>query len=258
MVHSARATAADRNPAIVARIRDATDSLALALTVYGRTFPILFRIWNISELSPGLPPQQFGGPGAMTGEGQQATLRWLHEMILLVLNDAWTSGATLLAQLESKPETVWQFPSVVTAALASMEHIAPSPRFDAQAARERMAAEDEDTWAAQAAQVAGACELLAALTSAAPPVAITLATISFVLGSIDNLLTYLKQRTNEHAFKASLDPSKALSSDPDYIGVIIGVAFSLLDLKGVRDEMLVGVSKEARRIAETAAKGVAP
>jgi hypothetical protein len=256
MLDSAPATAAARNPDIAKKLSDATASLALALAVYGRTFPILFRVWNTPDLAKDLRPHRFSGLDATTDEGRQAYIR-LHHTIVTALNDAWASNNALLARLESQPNGVWPFPAVVTAALASMESSSPSPALDAQAAQERMAAEGEDSWAAKAAQVSAALELLAALTSAAPPVAITLATISFVLGSVDNILKFLELRIKQDAFKATLDPSKALSAEPDYTGLIVGVAFSLLDLKGVRDEVLVGVSKEARRIAETAANGVA-
>jgi hypothetical protein len=255
MLAGADREAAARNPDLAEQLRRATDGLALALTVYGRRFPILFRIWNMAELSADLRPHRFGGLDAKTNEGWQAHMRLSHT-IVTALNAAWASNTELLAQLESEPALVWRFPSVVTAALASTER--SSPRVDTQAAQERMAEEGESSWAAKAAMVSGALELLAALTSAAPPIAITLATISFVLGGIDNILEYLELRTEDAAFQATLDPSKALASEPDYTGLLVGVAFSMLDLKGVRDEIAAGATREARRLAETAANGVAP
>jgi hypothetical protein len=223
----------------------ATEALAMAMAVYGRRFPILFRIWNGPEIPTDVQPRPRGGLDSDTWEGKY-WIKFLFNQIWWTLEEAQKANGEIVAKLESDPELVWKYPPAISAALEKLGFGYPS--VEARVAQDKVTTALGRTppWA-KVCMVANAVEGVAWVTMAAPPTLIALACISLVVGVISTVEQFLEESRKEAAFKAVLDPGKALSGEPDYSGVLVGVLFSLLALKGVRDAM--SVAKAAREVS---------
>ena len=89
-----------------------------------------------------------------------------------------------------------------------------------------------------------------------PPAQFALACAGLALGIITGIEDFLERRRKERASLAVLDPSKALASDPGYLGVAVNLAFTLLDLKGVQGALRA--ARSAPEGAQTALEVVGP
>jgi hypothetical protein len=242
-----------RYPGATGALEDASTALALAVLVQCRAHPVLCRTWREHRLPPGIDaiatprgPQVVG----TTLAAAEAVAR-LRDGLLATFRTTWTANAALADLLRDDAATVWHYPPLIQAALDALGHDDRS--LHAQAARERLAEEDAMSVAGVLGMVNGALMVGASIAGAAPPVELALAAASLLLGAIDTVQQYLKTREQDRAYRATLDPSKALASEPDYLGLVVGVAFTLLDVKGVRDAVRVGLAARAASTAVEAA-----
>jgi hypothetical protein len=235
----------EAHPDAASELVAATEALAMAVAVYGRRFPILFRIWNGPEIPTEVRPHP-GGWLVFDTQAGYAAVHFLFNKIWWTLEEAQKENGEIVAQLEGDPELVWKYPPAISAALEKLGFGYPS--VEARVAQDKVTTALGKTppWA-KVCMVANAVQGVAWVTMAAPPTLIALACISLVVGVISTVEQFLEESRKEAAFKAVLDPGKALSGEPDYSGVLVGVLFSLLDLKGVRDAM--SVAKAAREVS---------
>ena len=226
------AIAATAYPEVAQALQSATVDLALMLTVYGRSFPILFRVWDGPWYYGFLPfPAEL--PEDLTTPAGQQALNAIKQTIWVTLRETWTAKNALVARIEGDSRLVWRYPATVSMALDALGYLSPSVEF--QAAQERMADEHGTPLAAKLYMVTGTVQMGAALAGAEPPVGVVLACIAFAAGAYDKVQELRRLLQQEEASKAVLDPSMALASEPEYRDFLAGVAFSVLDLKGVHD-----------------------
>ena len=83
--------------------------------------------------------------------------------------------------------------------------------------------------------IVGVLDVAVGFTSPAPPVALAFAAASLVLSVANSLAEYQELSAKSDAASATLDPRKALCSDPSFGFFALGVAFSLLDLRAMRN-----------------------
>ena len=227
-----------QNPDVADALRTATEDLALAVSVYGRRLPVLFRVWNM----PDLP------------HGEQG-LEWIDALVSAALNEAWVANAALVKAIEKDPSVVWRYPPAVQAALDQLGFTCPSVEY--QAAQEEIArVQAKMSFLSQLGMVVGALDVMVGLAGAVPWVGAVLAIMGLVVGGADLVEEYLKEAEKEAAFKAVLDPSRALAAEPDYSGLLLGVVFSLLDVKGVRDALRATKFAADAKFAEAAVRAV--
>jgi hypothetical protein len=229
------------HPNVAAKRDAAMEALAMAVIAYGRQFPILFRIWNGTELPTEAQYLELG---------PRARFAWdklVFNQIWWTLEEAQKANSEVVAQLESDPEAVWKYPPAVSAALDQLGFGDRS--IEARAAQERVSAALGRTPAwAKLCLVANAVEGVAFVAAAAPPVLLALACFSVVMGAAATLEEFVAESRKEAAFKAVLDPGKALCGEPDYSGVIVGVVFTMLGLAGVRAARLATAAQEVNYV----------
>jgi hypothetical protein len=227
-------------PGSTSGLDQAAGDLALTLAVGCREFPILHRVWKTPDLSTDIEAvRSIRGEGALSYKSGTSgpAISHLKNSILDSLRNAWKANKDLIDNLKSDSALVWRFPPLIKEALDDLQFDDPSLEF--QSAQERMAQEEGMSVASTLALVTGLMEMGAPLLAgpAAPEAMAVLAAASVVLSGTDLILEYIKLRTDERAFRAVLDPSLALASEPGYSGFVIGLACSLLDIKGFRDAL---------------------
>jgi len=232
-----------RNSQKTASLEQAVNALALTVIVKCREFPILHRVWQQVYLTDDVQVNTYlhGEPTllAKTSAGGLAISN-LKVAVFTTLHNAWYGNLALREQIKSDPAIVWSFRPLIDATLEQLSREDSSfggLTIGNQAAMERLEAEEAMSLASILSLMTGILDIAAAVSSAAPPVGLVLAVASFVLSSIDVIQQFFKLRTEDHAFNAVLDPSKALASEPGYGWFILSVACSLLDIKGVRDAL---------------------
>ena len=199
-------------------LRTATEDLALAVSVYGRRLPVLFRVWNM----PDLP------------HGEQG-LEWIDALVSAALNEAWVANAALVKAIEKDPSVRVAVSAGGAGGVGPVGIYVPERGVSSRAGGDRPSTgEDAEFWS-QLGMVVGALDVMVGLAGAVPWVGAVLAIMGLVVGGADLVEEYLKEAEKEAAFKAVLDPSRALAAEPDYSGLLLGVVFSLLDVKGVRE-----------------------
>lgn len=221
-------------------VDQAASDLALSLSVECRDFPILHRVWDSPLLSSDVEvvpsPRGNGTLVARTASGGRA-IKEIKENIWHSLRKAWQANYELTEELDRDASLVWRYPPLIQEALNALSFDDPSVEF--QAAQERMAKEEGMSVASILAMIIGAIEMGAPLAAGpgAPEVMVALVVAGAALGTIDLVLEHLRLRSQEKAFNAVLDPSRALASEPGYTGFVVSIAFTLLGIKGVRDAM---------------------
>jgi hypothetical protein len=229
----------------------AAEDLALAVLVEAETFPILHRIWTMPDLPSSIVvvphprddepwittasiarPEAAGVSRASARSGADAIVL-LKRAILGTLRRSAEGNRDFTAALAASPENVWRYPPLIARALDQLVLRDPSVGF--RAAQDRMVDESGMSLLATLNLVSAGLSTAAWLTSAAPPVSLALAVVGGALGLADTVQDYSKRVEQEDAFAAALDPSRSVASQPGYLGIVVAVAFNLLDIKGVAD-----------------------
>jgi hypothetical protein len=239
-------------PQVVADVRTATEDLALALLVYGRRHPVLFRFSSWPEIAADVRTDPV--TGRLESQSGQDVVD-LGSFIEGALADAWVANANFAARIEGDPKLVWRYPPLVQAALDRLEFTFPSVEY--QAAQERIAEATGTSFLAGLGMAVGAVDVVVALFFAVPWVGLALAAASLLVGTAGVAEEVGSLSEQDDAFKAVLDPSRALAVAPDYTGLLVGVALSLLDLQGVSDAVrAVRVAQDAK-LLDAAIRAVA-
>ncbi|MFD1507253.1 hypothetical protein FE374_14310 [Georgenia yuyongxinii] len=265
-----RTTAAGgpRAPGALA-VEAAAQDLAVVVAAEAAGFPILYRVWRDHPLPAGIVAVPADGGSTLTtaprrGErqsvaeasGNARAIADLQNAIFRTLQRADRANAGFNAALVSDPHKVWRYAPLVARALDAQQVDGPSIAF-------RAAADELDDVSGMSALatlnlVAGALSIAAGLTAAAPPVALAFAVASAVLGAAETLEDYFRRAEQEDAFNAVLDPGKAVAAAPGYLGIVVGVVFSVLDVKGVMDAVAAARAFRSASAATAAAELVSP
>jgi hypothetical protein len=248
-----------------ADVEAAAHDLTLTVTVEAAAFPILHRIWQAHDL----PEAVIAAPG-QDGDATLTTARrasWkaqnaagtaiaeLKHAIWHTLRRSWQANGSFAAALSGDPERVWRYAPLIANTLEQLDITDPSVAF--RAAQDRLVDEAGMSLIATLNLVSAALSTAAWLTAAAPPVALVLAVTGAILGLADTVQDYLKRVEQNEAFNAVLDPSKAVAAPTGYLGIVVAVAFTVLDIKGVKDAFTVARLGRAGAAA-TATQLVAP
>lgn len=243
------------NPAVV----EAAAYLALVLSVRAIDFPVLHRIWNV----PALPGSvHFGarpdGRPALVADDRAgaAAIAALRLALVTSLRTAWEANASFAGSVGADADLVWRYAPLINRTLAAMQITDPSVGH--RAAQERLTDEEGLSLLGYLGLGSAALSIGATAAAAAPPVLLALAIIGAVIGLADVSLDYLKRRQQNQAYYAVLDPSLAVAAETGFLGVLVGVALSLLDLKGVRDAVVAARAAGAARRAATLVDLVTP
>ncbi len=220
-------------------VDQAASDLALSLSVECRDFPILHRVWSSPILPSEIRVASLRGEAtlmAASGPARRA-INQLKENIWQALRKAWEANKDITERLQSDASLVWRYPPVIQEALNVLSFDDPSVEF--RAAQERMEKEEDMSVAGMLATITGAMEIGAPLWAgpAAPEAMAALAVAGLALGAIDLAAEHLRLGDQGAAFNAVLDPSRSLASEPGYTGFVVGIAFTLLGIKGARDAM---------------------
>jgi len=219
-------------------VSHAGDDFEKAAMVLDRTrsvladeFPILHRIWDKAYLTPDVYfDENKKHPKYRTKEGADAVWK-LRSLIFHTLKDSYRANLSLQKTLDQK--SIWDLSPLIDTTLEEMKHSDLTIHY--RAAQERLEEQEKMSIAATLALVTSVLEAAGSVLSAEPPILLGLAATSAVLSVIDNVYEFLKLRTSDQAYLASLDPRLSLSTEPSYLGFYVSVAFSMLDIKGVKD-----------------------
>jgi len=236
-----------RPAATAVNVTAAAEDLALSLLVETETFPILHRIWEMPDLPSSvivLPDAEDGEPWLTTvpiaGSRGVGPSRSGAEVVASLTQAIWTTlrgsaraNESFTEALADHPDRVWRYPPLIARAMEQLEVRDPSVEF--RAAQDRVVDESGMSLLAMLNLANAGLSTAAWLTSAAPPVSLALAVTSAVLGLASTVEDYLKRVEQEAASYSVLDPSKSVGSPPGYLGIVVALAFSLLDIKGVKD-----------------------
>lgn len=208
------------NPLATSPAEDAAHALELELSQACQRFPILQRTWKILTFTRDPLP---------TIETKTA--------IFDVLRGAWIANRRLRDRIVNEPEIVWLFPPLIHETLEQLA--VENPEYGdlgvgARAAQE-MLEESASRITEQLATIVGFLDLAVAITSPALPVALCFAGASLVFSLVDSLVEYRQLSAQDDAANSALDPRKALASDPSYGFFALGIALSLLDMRGMRN-----------------------
>ena len=223
-------------PAESGKVEDAARELEMEIGAQCRALPLLYRIWKDNNIpdSVTFAPLPTGEIRvvASTAAGGQALTR-LVSSIHNTLVESYAANLSFAADLRNDTSLVWRYPPLIDAALSQLQYLDPSVEF--QAAQERLASESGTDVATSLSMAAGAVEGAATLLAAAPEVLLVLAAITLVADVVSSVVDFRKNLQAERAFHSVLDPSRAPASDPSYIGVVINIVATLLDVKGFAD-----------------------
>jgi hypothetical protein len=255
-----RVSSAPRDLGAVTDLEDSLDALGLTVMVQCRQFPILYRTWKNLRLTPDVQVDLYShrepslAAGTLAGGAAIAEIR---KAVFSTLKKAWESNVALRTEINSNSQIVWQFPPLIQAALEDLADADPrfaSLSIGAKAAEEYLEIK-QTRITSVLTQIIGLLDLAALAASAAPPIGLTLAGISLVLSIADSIVEFFQLRAEDRAFNAVLDPQKTLSLEPSYFGFVLGIAFSLLDVKAVKDALratrYAREAAELQRLAET-------
>ena len=208
----------------------ATQSLATTVEIVCDEHPLLYRVWETVSL-PG--DVYFGARGELFGRPGRANaaIATLQRQLFEALQTSYEANVELHQDLDTS--SVWDLSPLIDLTLEDLEEDGPTVWY--RAAQERLKFQESMSVAAILSIVTGVLEMGGAFVAAEPPVLLALAAASAVLSAIDNAQEFFMLRTKDRAHLASLDPQLALSTEPSYFGFYVSIAFSLLDIKGVRD-----------------------
>ena len=175
----------------------------------------------------------FGARGELFGRPGRANaaIATLQRQLFEALQTSYEANVELHQDLDTS--SVWDLSPLIDLTLEDLEEDGPTVWY--RAAQERLKFQESMSVAAILSIVTGVLEMGGAFVAAEPPVLLALAAASAVLSAIDNAQEFFMLRTKDRAHLASLDPQLALSTEPSYFGFYVSIAFSLLDIKGVRD-----------------------
>jgi hypothetical protein len=220
----------------------ALETLTNTVEIMGDEFPVLHRIWEKVSL-----PSDIGydkRDGHLIGFGKEAieATGKLKEKLFYSLKDAYEANTELSALFDLNTSAVWDLPPLIDLALEDLDEAGVT--LPCRSAQERLQEQEKLSIASILASVTGILELGGFFLTAEPPILLSLAVASAVLGIVSNVQDFLVLRTKDKAYLASLDPQSSFSEEPSYFGFSLNIIFSLLDIKGVKDAMLA--SKAAR------------
>jgi hypothetical protein len=259
----AQPMSSSRTAELSIEVTDASDDLTLAVLVEAGRFPILHRLWRGPDVPSAvtvLPAREKSAEGVATtaddAPGVRAAAEWLASLkqrIWTSVRDTAANNRAFTSSLSGTPEHVWRYPPLISRALEQRAVRDPSIQF--RAAEDRLTAE-KSTLLQTLNLVSAGIQMAAWLTSPEPPVALVLAVVGGGLGLAQTAEDFLTKLEADEAFHSVFDPGKAVASEPGYLGIVVAVAFSVLDLKGVRDAYRAVAAAETT--ASTAIRLVAP
>ncbi|MET8310692.1 hypothetical protein [Micromonospora sp. NPDC005173] len=275
-------------------VTELSEDLTQQVMVEGATFPILFRVWDkvsdVSDLTeataaqaadPRTPPRGRRFTFAADGEWMLAVnpenpwefwdpmppvqpgldyaigkaINDLKEAIWYALRDAWRENAKFADAIKKDKDHVWRYEPLIARILDQLKFRDPSVGF--RAALDRVRRESGPSWIDSVNIAVGSLSVAGWMAGGvAPPIGLGLAVLGAVFGVWGTVLDLWNRHEQNAAYDAVLDPGKAVASPTGYIGVFVGVVFSVLDIKGVK-EALTAV-RASRSIASTAAGLVTP
>lgn len=226
------------NPLATSPAEDAAHALEIEISLACQRFPILHRTWKTLRFT-----------------------RYADNMrkVFSALRSAWSTNRRMQQRIVNEPEVVWLFPPLIHETLEKLAE--ENPEFGdlgvgARAAQELLE-ESASRITEQLAKIAGFLDLAVALTSPAPPIALSFAGASLVFSLADSLLEYQQLSAQDDAANSVLDPRKALCSDPSYGFFALGIALSLLDLRGMRNAYRAArVTREVDELGKLVQEGL--
>jgi hypothetical protein len=223
-------------PAEAGKVEDAANALQVEVSAQCRAFPVLYRIWQNNNIpaSVSILPTPTGGftVAASTSAGGTAITK-LTSSVWTTLRDSYQANLTFASNIAGDHTLTWRYPPLIDAALAKLQYTDPSVEF--QAAREKLESEAGTDPITTLSMAVGAVDGAAILLAAAPEVLVVLAALTLAADAISSLADFKKNLQQSDAFHSVLDPSKAPASDPSYVGVMINMVATLLDVKGFTD-----------------------
>jgi hypothetical protein len=213
-----------------------------------RDFPVLQRIATRSALTTRLEIfEEAPGEQQLFGGDKKAVMEIaaFSDAVYEALRDTYAGNRVFADAIGKEPSLIWKFAPLVERVLDGEAFIGdPIAR---EAAHARLDAEQAMAGLTKAQLAAGAAELGAGAIGAAPPLLIVLAAAVAVLSVADLIREWRDNRLLSAAANSTLDPTLSPAEEPGYAGFVMAVAFTLFDLKGVRD------SVRGARIASAAA-----
>lgn len=201
-----------------------------------REFPVLQRIATRCALTTRLQIlEETRGEQRLVGETKQASreIAAFHDTVYAALRDTYAGNRAFAEAIGRNPSLIWTFAPLVERVLEGDAFIRdPIAR---EAAHARLEAEQAMDGMTKAQLAAGAAELGAGAAGAAPPLLIVLAVTVAILSAADLVREWRGNRLLAAAANSTLDPTLSPAEEPGYTGFVIAVAFTLLDLKAVRD-----------------------
>jgi hypothetical protein len=237
------------------RLEESLATLMQLVTLRCRQHPLLHRIWRDNPLDSAVEiVERAPGEVQLVGRTKAASLALgrFSAAAYSVLRESYAANQKLAADLASDASRVWMFAPLLERALAT-DGFAADPVARQVAAASLAEAQGMSTLS-KASLAASGAELAAGAAAAAPPVLIVLASAIAILSLVDLVNEFQANRTRQAAAHAVLDPSRSAGEEPGLLGLMLAVAFTLLDLKSVRD-----AARAARVASEIAAaeRGVA-
>ena len=205
------------NPLATSPAEDAAHALEYEVSQACQRYPVLHRIWKEASFTRYADTER---------------------MIFSALSGTWRTNRRVRDTLVNRPEVVWLFPPLIHETLDILaEENAEYGDLGtgARAAQEQLEAQREDRFTETLAKIVGVLDVAVGFTSPAPPVALAIAGASLVLSLAASLAEYEQLSAESDAANATLDPRKALCSDPSFGFFALGIALSLLDLRAMRN-----------------------
>lgn len=234
-------------------------ALMQLVTLRCKQHPLLHRIWRNHPLDSHVRILETGlGEYALAGETRAASLalQQFTAAAYSVLRDSHAANKKFAAGLAGDASLVWLFAPLLGRVLDTDE-FADEPLARQVAAKGLQSAEGMSKLA-KASLVASGAEIAAGAAAAAPPVLTVLAVTIAVLSVVDLTNEFQINRAREAAANAVLDPSRSAAEEPGMFGLMIAVAFSLLDLKSVRDAVRAARVASELAVAQRSVELVAP
>ena len=219
-------------------VYEAAGLLATTLVDEGTVHPLLFRIW-----SPSLA-EKLRAAGALRVPVTMKSFTPVSELRSAVsdtLRSAWSAVTSLGERIGHDAALVWRFPLLISAVLedGAIESDAFT-RLAAEHRLEELAEEDArlQRFFAHASSVLTAAGLAVRLVPApavSVPASVVIAAVDLVVSGVGLLVEYFKETDTREGFRAFLNPGDSFAaSDGSYFGTIVGAAFLLFGLAGLR------------------------
>jgi hypothetical protein len=220
-------------PAESGAVEDAARALQIEVGVQCRALPVLFRIWKSNEIPSSVTftvqPDGTYKVMATTAAGGTA-IATLTASLHDTLVTAYASNLSFASSIDGDASYVWRYPPLIDRALAQLQYSDPS--VEVRAAQERLEAEGGMDAPTAASMAASSIELAAVAFAAAPEVLAVLAAITLIANAVSSIAEFAKTLQSDRAFDAVLDPDRAVASRPSYLGTVVNVVATLLDVKG--------------------------